>query len=276
MALPFVMEPTQLAALIAQPTSKLLIIDMCAEPTYLQGHIDGAINVSPQKIISGQAPFPGKIAPIDQLNRVFSFLGLTPDTHVVVYDDEGGGWAGRMIWTLDAIGHKHYSYLNGGLHAWLASKQPITREIPTLTPSKVNAKLDSRVVIEIPDVLLELERADALIWDARSPAEYSGERITALKSGHIPNAINCEWTNLMDPSNGLRIRTDAKAYLASLGITDTKRIITHCHSHHRSGFTYLVGKALGFNIRAYHGSWAEWGNHPNTPFAAAVAPEAIA
>jgi len=42
-------------------------------------------------------------------------------------------------------------------------------------------------------------------------------------------------------------------------------MITHCQSHHRSGFTYLVGKALGFNIRAYHGSWAEWGNHPTTP-----------
>ena len=54
MALPFVIEPTQLAALLAQPmSSKLLIIDMCAEQTYLQGHIDGAIHVPPQKILLG-------------------------------------------------------------------------------------------------------------------------------------------------------------------------------------------------------------------------------
>ncbi|RYZ85885.1 MAG: sulfurtransferase, partial [Moraxellaceae bacterium] len=84
MALPFVIEPTQLAALLAQPTnSKILIIDMCNEHTYLQGHIDGAIHVPPQKIVSGQPPVPGKIASVEQLNRVFSFLGLTPDTHVV-------------------------------------------------------------------------------------------------------------------------------------------------------------------------------------------------
>jgi len=265
MALPFVIEPTQLAALLAQPTGKLLVIDMCAEATYLQGHIDGAIHVPPQKIVAAEGPVPGKIAPVDKLNRLFSFLGLTPDTHVVVYDDEGGAWAGRMIWTLDAIGHKHYSYLNGGLHAWLASRQPVTREVPKVTPSKVSVKLDAKVVIEIPDVLLELERADSLIWDARSPAEYAGIRVTAQKAGHMPGAVNCEWTSLMDPANGLRIRTDAKQYLASLGITGDKRIITHCQSHHRSGFTYLVGKALGFNIRGYHGSWAEWGNHPNTP-----------
>ena len=60
MALPFVIEPTQLAALLAQPMSnKLLIIDMCAEQTYLQGHIDGAIHVPPHKILSGQPPVPG-------------------------------------------------------------------------------------------------------------------------------------------------------------------------------------------------------------------------
>jgi len=89
--------------------------------------------------------------------------------------------------------------------------------------------------------------------------------MTAAKNGHIPGAINAEWTSLMDRNNSLRIRKDAKEYLASLGLTSDKSIVTHCQSHHRSGFTYLVGKALGFNIRAYHGSWSEWGNHPNTP-----------
>ncbi len=266
MALPFVIEPTQLAALLAQPiNSKLLIIDMCAEQTYLQGHIDGAIHVPPAKILAAEPPIPGKIASVEKLNRVFSFLGLTPETHVVVYDDEGGGWAGRMIWTLDAIGHKHYSYLNGGLHAWLASGQSVTQEIPVVTPSKVEVKIDPNVVIEIPDIIGEMDRADFVVWDARSPQEYAGEKITAQKNGHMPGAINCDWINLMDRNNSLRIRTDARDYLASLGFTADKRIITHCQSHHRSGFTYLVGKAVGLNIRGYHGSWAEWGNHPTTP-----------
>ncbi|MDG1207545.1 MAG: sulfurtransferase, partial [Pseudomonadales bacterium] len=39
----------------------------------------------------------------------------------------------------------------------------------------------------------------------------------------------------------------------------------HCQTHHRSGLTYLIGKILGFDIRAYDGSWAEWGNDPTTP-----------
>ncbi|MBT3564150.1 MAG: sulfurtransferase, partial [Gammaproteobacteria bacterium] len=36
-------------------------------------------------------------------------------------------------------------------------------------------------------------------------------------------------------------------------------------THHRSGLTYLIGKSLGYDIKAYPGSWSEWGNHPDTP-----------
>ena len=80
-----------------------------------------------------------------------------------------------------------------------------------------------------------------------------------------PGAINCEWTSMMDPANGLRIREDAQAQLKQMGLDQNTSIITHCQSHHRSGFTYILGKLLGFDIKAYDGSWSEWGNHPTTP-----------
>ena len=70
----------------------------------------------------------------------------------------------------------------------------------------------------------------------------------------------------MDPARALRIRQDIQAQLNSLGITADKEIITHCQTHHRSGFTYLVAKVLGYpRVKAYAGSWGEWGNHPDTP-----------
>ncbi len=64
----------------------------------------------------------------------------------------------------------------------------------------------------------------------------------------------------------MRVRADVRAYVQQLGLTIDKTIITYCQSHHRSAYTYLVGKLLGHsNLRGYHGSWSEWGNLPDTP-----------
>lgn len=280
MSLPFVIETSELAGLLAQPTAhKLLLLDIGRHEQYLAGHIDTAIHVPPQKILLGEGSCPGKIAPAEQLSRVFSFLGLTPDTQVVVYDDEGGAWAGRLIWTLAAMGHTRVSYLNGGLHAWANSGLPLTTAIPSVAPTAYNAVIDPNVVIEWTHVQNSLDRADTLIWDARSSAEFDGSRPTNRRNGHMPGAVNLEWSQLVDFNNSLRIRDNARAILAAKGITAERQIITHCHSHHRSGFSYLVGRALGLNIQAYHGGWAEWGALPYTPIvdasSAHSAPESV-
>lgn len=262
--LPLIVEPAELLPLLDSEHAPLLI-DLSSEASYQRWHLPGAVHVPVQMLLCNQPPAPGRIAPVEQLNRLFSYLGLTPEKHVVVYDDEGGGWAGRFIWTLDVIGHTRYSYLNGGLHAWLAEEYPVASGIEDPVSGKIEVEINPNELVEIPNILAGIESQSLGVWDARSPEEYRGEKITAQKAGHIPSAVNVEWTDLMDRQRSLRIRTDAREYLASRGIDDSKPWVTHCQSHHRSGFTYLVGKSLGFDIKAYHGSWAEWGNHPDTP-----------
>ncbi|GAB3105035.1 sulfurtransferase [Aestuariicella hydrocarbonica] len=266
--MPLLIEPEELQAQLNNPaidSAKLLVVDLCSEESYHRGHIPSAVHVSPKALVCGQPPAPGRIAELPQLEALFESLGLTADTHVVAYDDEGGGWAGRFIWTLDAIGHPHYSYLNGGIQGWRSAALPQSTAQESRTPVKQQLSLDPQVVIEIADILPLLGQPGFAVWDARAPQEYRGEKVLAQKGGHIPGAINCEWTSMMDPSRDLRIREDALAQLNALGLNDQQQIITHCQSHHRSGFTYLLGKILGFNIKGYHGSWSEWGNHPDTP-----------
>lgn len=262
-SLPLIVEPEQLAARLGN--EDLLLVDLSSPQNYASGHIPGALHLPFQALLAGTPPAPGKLPTVERLTQVFRAIGLRPDLHVVAFDDEGGGWAGRFLWTLEVIGHRQYSYLNGGMHAWRAAGLPLTTDEPEITPSEISLAIDPAPIMDTDEIRQQLDSPSFCVWDARSPQEYSGEKVVAMRGGHIPGAINCEWTQLMDPGRNLRIRADAREFLAALGIDDSKKIVTHCQSHHRSGFTWLVGRSLGLDIRAYPGSWSEWGNLPDTP-----------
>lgn len=261
--LPLLIEPEHLPTDLDPDAFRL--VDLSAPEQYTRAHIPGAVHLAPARITYGP-PVPGLLPETEQLQQILGELGHHDKLHYIVYDDEGGGWAGRFIWLLDAIGHRHYSYINGGLKAWLDAGYPTEQTPHAVAPTAPELRIDQSPSISLDELRAQLGNPDLVIWDARSPAEYRGEKVLAKKGGHIPGAINFEWTAGMDSQRGLRLRQDLAQQLEALGITREKQIVTHCQTHHRSGFTYLAAKILGFpNIKAYPGSWSEWGNHPDTP-----------
>ncbi|NBA93932.1 rhodanese-like domain-containing protein [Pseudomonas sp. R5(2019)] len=262
--LPLVIEPADLQARLDAP--ELILVDLTSDRRYSTGHIPGARFVDPKRTQLGKPPAPGLLPAKDDLETLFGELGHNPDAVYVVYDDEGGGWAGRFIWLLDVIGHGAYHYLDGGLHAWHGAGLGLSTDVPPSAGTSVHLTLHDEPTATREYLQSRLGAADLAIWDARGQLEYSGEKVLAAKAGHIPGAVNFEWTKGMDTERALRIRSDMPAVLEGLGITKDKELITHCQSHHRSGFTYLVAKSLGYpRVKAYAGSWGEWGNHPDTP-----------
>ena len=261
--LPLLLEPSQLPEPL--DPARIRLIDLSRSEQYLAGHIPGAIHLPPGSLTS-PAPRPGLLPDIQALKQILGSLGHHQDLHYIIYDDEGGGWAGRFIWLLDSVGHTQYSYLNGGLVAWHDEGLPMEQEVNQVEPTQPSLSIDPSHTIDLDTLLADLDNPDRVIWDARSPAEYSGERAFAAKGGHIPGAINFEWTSGMAPQRGLRLREDLASRLQALGITPDHEVVTHCQAHHRSGFTYLAAKILGYpRVKAYAGSWSEWGNHPDTP-----------
>ncbi len=264
--IPLLLEPEQLADMF--PLNKVLIIDQSKLENFVQGHIPGAVHLDFKRLQRPGTPVPGLLPDVQELEAVFSELGLTPDTHVICSDDEGGGWAGRLIWVLDSIGHTQYSYLNGGIVAWREAGLPQeTGEHATVPSSYRISAINTDFSMTKDEVLARIGDDDFAIWDARSEAEYTGEKAISKRGGHIPGAVNYEWTRGMDKARGLRIQdlNEFRQLLADMGIDDSKQIATHCQTHHRSGFTYLVAKILGYDVRGYAGSWSEWGNDENTP-----------
>lgn len=262
--LPMVIEPIDLASRLDDP--QLILVDLTSVERYGDGHIPGAYFVDPRQTQLGRPPAPGLLPPKAQLERLFGALGHRDDAVYVVYDDEGGGWAGRFIWLLDVIGHRRYHYLNGGLRAWIAEARPLSRNAPNLAEGVAEICLHDAPIATREYLQSRLGAPDLAVWDARSPEEYRGEKVLAARGGHVPGAVNFEWTAGMDAQRALRIRQDIAEQLVALGLTPDKEIVTHCQSHHRSGFTYLVARALGYpRVKGYAGSWSEWGNLPDTP-----------
>lgn len=266
--LPLIVTPEAFNEVAAD--EKLLIVAVIQAAVFSVQHIPGSVLVEPAELVAGEKPAVGKLPDSDRLNALFSKLGLTEDTHVVVYDDEGGGWAGRFIWTLDVIGHTKYSYLDGGLTAWRKMGFPLisaTDANSAPTPVDYSVAIQADLLVAKEEVEARIEDSDSIVWDARAPEEFNGTKVTALRNGHIPGAANLNWLDLQDRENDLRLKPLPliQQTLNALGITKDKKVITHCQTHHRSGLTYLVGKALGYDIKAYDGSWSEWGNDPDTP-----------
>jgi len=245
----------------------LLIIDVCHDHNYQNGHIPGAVHISPADLIAGIPPAVGRLPDKSKLERLFSSIGYCETKQLVVYDDEGGGWAGRLIWTLDVIGHTKSSLLDGGLIAWHGENRPLETEPVSAQATDVQLTIHRQPIAEMTDILTTLNQKKVIIWDARSKEEFAGTKKFAARGGHIPGAVNLDWQLLMDPENYLCLKKDLSSLLQQHGLSADKHIITHCQSHHRSGLTYFVGKYLGYSIQGYHGSWSEWGNDSTTPVA---------
>lgn len=262
----FVIEPDQAEERLGN--DNLLIIDLGKAETYHQYHLPGAINLDYKHIVHGQLPAPGALPSPDRLQALFNALGLTPDTHVLAYDDEGGGKASRLIWTLDVIGHTRFSLLNGGIHSWVNEGHPSERIGNRPQPGESTLSFSDTPRADKDYILSVLQSDEHVLLDTRSTAEYRGEKGGGLRKGHIPGAVHFDWLNAIDRDHNLRLYPDNELQprLESLGVTPDREIIPYCYTFHRASHTYAVLKHLGFpKVKGYAGSWSEWGSTPGLP-----------
>ena len=264
--IPLILEPEDLEQRLGDPD--LVIIDLGKAETYRQGHVPGAIFLEYPHIVRVEKPVMGMLPHEEQLASVLSSLGITADSHVVAYDDEGGGKAGRLLWTLDVIGHKQFSLLNGGLVAWANEGFPLETQVNAPTEKPADVKITNHGRTNKEWILEHLHDPDVVLLDTRTPEEYCGSKKFSERGGHIPGAVHFNWVDAMDQNRNLRLKPDdeLRATLEKLGVTADKQAVVYCQSHHRSAHTYLVLKHLGYqDVTGYPGAWSEWGNDSETP-----------
>lgn len=263
--LPLLIEPASLQACLADPA--VLLVDLCDPARYAAGHIPGAVSLDYADLVRAEPPAMGLLPTEKQLSDVLSRLGLTTERQVIAYDNQGSGRAARLLWTLATLGHPQAALLNGGLDAWVASGGSLETLNRRPARSAYWARFLSPAAIADRDYLLtRLGQPDVALLDVRTPAEYAGRDVRAARGGHIPGAVNLDWTEAMDSQRRFQPDAVLRELFEARGVTPDKEVIVYCQTHHRSAHTYWVLRHLGYpTVRGYPGSWSQWGNDPDLP-----------
>ncbi len=273
---PLLIEAEDLLPYLDHPL--LRIVDLSRQSVYEQLHIPHAVHLKPAQLLRQEEDATGLLPDQAGLEALIAHLNISPQHHVVVYDDEGGGWAGRLIWNLHCLGFYQTSLLNGGIHAWLAAGLPTTADEEQLLPVEhwvaVNLAQQEQYRIGYGELQQKVEQGGVQLWDCRSEDEYTGIRLAARRGGHIPGARHFEWSTALNRQNHLKLhaleRTQQR--LEDLGFQLDQPVVVYCQSHHRSGLAYILGRLLGWQIRAYDGAWSEWGNRLDSPIITGESP----
>jgi thiosulfate/3-mercaptopyruvate sulfurtransferase len=264
--LPYIIESEVLSDNLS--AENLLIVDLGTTKEYQLGHIPGAIHMDVDHLRSGKPPAPGLLPDNRDLERNLNGIGLRDSCHVIAYDHDNNAKACRLMWTLEVVGHRFSSLLNGGFTAWKASGCPI--DVAVIKPDKgaMQPAFNDEVFADRECVLDSLGNPGIVILDARSPEEYYGQKSPSLRKGHIPGSVNLNWLDTIDLTNNRKFKPPAELLrmLEARGISKDKEIIVHCQTHQRSSHSFVMLRSLGFTrIRGYAGSWSEWGNDPSLP-----------
>lgn len=248
---------------------KVVFVDL-REEGFEAGHIPGAVNYTWKQIVDKTNSVDGFLVGPEEFTKQMQDLGISNDSIVVAYDDGASSAAGRFFYALEYYGHQQVKVLNGGYMAWLNAGYDVATEAKEISVGDFTAKENTQLRTTKDEVLENLENDAFVFLDTRSKGEYTGEDVRAERGGHIPNAVNLEWKDaLAENQDGVTVfksYDELKAQLENIGVQQDKTVVPYCQTNVRGAHSYFVLRLLGYdNVRPYEGSWAEWGNDPETP-----------
>jgi thiosulfate/3-mercaptopyruvate sulfurtransferase len=242
---------------------------------YRGRHLPGSVHFDIDHLADTSNPLPHMLPSAADFAKKVGLLGVGAGDRVVVYDRLcGGSAAARAWWMFRVFGYDKVALLDGGYDKWTREKRPADMAMVRPEPRSFQATYDPDLVSTLGEMKDNLLTGAMQVIDARGPAKFEGTQqdvFPSRKLGHIPNARNIPWADLVDPDTGALIASDAlAARFAAAGIDLGRPVVTTCASGITSCVVALGLYLLGHTAAAvYDGSWAEWGLAEDTPAIAA-------
>lgn len=237
---------------------------------YAAGHIPGAVHFGfasdlfrdPNREDPPSAAVAAQLfgnAGVDVLKREIVVYGGKAQPSVY--------FAARMV---EYYGGQHAKVYHGGIEDWKAAGRAVTTE-PTKLPPVTLTLSDGRAgTLWTKEVIERVRAGGAQLVDVRSPKEFSGEDIRAVRGGHIVGAVNIPYeTNWLDAStpaklaakkvgnkDGMSLKPVEQLRAMYAKLDPNKETVVYCQSGVRASETAVVLRDLGFrDVKVYEPSW---------------------
>jgi thiosulfate/3-mercaptopyruvate sulfurtransferase len=253
---------SELAKKMSDPN--LIIVSAQKSDSYATTHIKGSINLPPSELTVNE-PVNYVLDTPANIAKKLGAAGISETMEIVVYDEGSSKYSGRLYWTLVYMGAENVKILNGEMTAWKEGRKPITNTATKASPAIFTANVQAQFLANIDEVRKANDNPNYVIIDARTPEEYNGTDETELRKGHIPGAININYTEMLDSKGMLKSKEALSALFLAKGVSPDKTIIVYCASSVRASIEFFALESILEypNVKVYDGAFNEWQSDEN-------------
>lgn len=246
-----IIEPSEVKNEIGK--ENVIIVDARSIEDYNKGHIKDAIHLEPSEL-STTRPVPGMLRSKADIEKVLSSKGITNDSILYVYDNNGGVYSSRIWWTLKGYGHENIKVINNGEKGLISENVELSLEVPSLPQTSYSATdFSESMIVDLEEMkmLTSDEGSQAKILDVRSTAEFD--------EGAIPKAILYPHTKNLYTDGAFKSARNIYLSYNDIGLDRDDLIILYCKTSFRATQTAILLEEAGYtNVKVYDGAWEEW------------------
>jgi thiosulfate/3-mercaptopyruvate sulfurtransferase len=225
-----------------------------ARTGYDANHVPGARYVPFGELAVTKDGVSNELPSVAELKAVFERAGVNDNSRVILVTEGSVLSATRAYFTLDYLGHDQTALLDGGMEQWIKDNRPVTKDAPMVTAGKFTPKPRPELLLGLADVQKQTTEPSSKLslLDVRSSAEFT-------ERGHIPTALNANWTeSQLTGSSVLKSEDALRKLYENAGIAPNKTVVTYCNSGMQASQSYFTLKYLGYDVKMYDGSLSEW------------------
>ncbi len=239
---------------------------------YDRGHLPGAVYLDVHDFYVDRDGLKNQLPDPDDLVELLSAHGVGPGMDLLLYGDAAGIFPARVYVALSMIGLDEHAYiLDGQLKRWAKERRKIDTDttgidaprrvvVPAhprrapdmsrLSHSRVVRSLDANQAAEaklLTPFHLDNRPFAKVVIDARSPRQFAGNAsIKGIDArGHLPDATNLAWTDLIADAQDPVLAEDAAERIAQLLPVPNARVLAHDETGNQASVLFAVLRHFG-------------------------------